>query len=129
MTPSCEHPPQSFSLKQFSSPYPTEKSFNLHPSLPFCHSRLNKYLIDNSLWTKAEEEALAAQTKEAVMVGIKKAEVEPKTPLVDLFGDVYDTPTANLLRQKDELAKHMAKYRSHYEAGLKAKRIKMDLSL
>lgn len=52
-----------------------------------------------------------------MLKALEAAESKGPPPVSELFNDVYDTPTAGLKRQEQELHAHMAKYPEHYSAA------------
>ena len=51
------------------------------------------------------------------MTALETAEAKKKPSVDMLFDDVYESKTAHLLRQEQELRAHMAKYPEHYAEG------------
>lgn len=76
--------------------------------------RLRKYLEARGLWNEEKEKETRSAARKAVLTAIKKAEVEPRPPVADLFNDVYDKDTPNIVEQREELAAHIAKYPDVY---------------
>jgi len=50
-----------------------------------------------------------------VLRALEEGEAKKKAPIVELFADVYDEPTAPLLRQRAEMLEHVAKYGEEYK--------------
>jgi 2-oxoisovalerate dehydrogenase E1 component alpha subunit len=76
--------------------------------------RLRLYLEGRGLWDSEQELRFKESTREAVLAAMAKAETSKKPPIHHLFTDVYDQPTAPLLRQQAELQEHLQKYGQHY---------------
>lgn len=70
----------------------------IHPHSDNPHHRMRKFLESKSWWSEAEEEALKAAQKKAVMSAFQAAEKLPKPSLRHMFDDVYDEQPWNLVR-------------------------------
>lgn len=76
--------------------------------------RLRKYLEVRGLWDEEKEKETRTAARKAVLAAIKKAEVEPRPPIDDLFNDVYDKDLPHIAEQRAELAAHLEKYPEIY---------------
>jgi 2-oxoisovalerate dehydrogenase E1 component alpha subunit len=76
--------------------------------------RFRKYLETRGLWNEELEKETRTSARKAVLAAIKKAEVQPRPPISDLFNDVYDVDPQHIVEQREELAKHIAKYPGVY---------------
>jgi 2-oxoisovalerate dehydrogenase E1 component alpha subunit len=79
--------------------------------------RMRNYLESRGLWNEDKEKEARSAARKAVLAAIKKAEVQPRPPIADLFNDVYDKDLPHLVEQREELAAHLAKYPDIYPIG------------
>ncbi|KIO18952.1 hypothetical protein M407DRAFT_153529 [Tulasnella calospora MUT 4182] len=79
------------------------------------HHRLRKFLESKGWWTAEDEDVVRAQQKKAVFAAFQKAEKLKKPALDNLFNDVYDKLPWNLIEQKNELKRLLAKYGDDWE--------------
>jgi 2-oxoisovalerate dehydrogenase E1 component alpha subunit len=54
------------------------------------------------------------EEKKAILDAMRKAERKPKPTVDNLFTDVYKEMPPSLVKQRDELLEHMAKYPDAY---------------
>jgi len=67
--------------------------------------RFREYLEGKKLWDQKKQEALDKELKALLAEAVEKAEKEPAPAIETLFEDVYESPTAQLMRQKEALQK------------------------
>jgi len=77
-------------------------------------SRMKAYLEKQKLWNEEKEKELVTQSRKDILAALNKAEKEKKPNWEELFTDVFDTLPKNLIEQKEELVKHIAKYPENY---------------
>lgn len=77
-------------------------------------TRLYSYLVGKGWWSPEQDAALRKRARADVLDALKRAEQEKKPPISELFNDVYDTLTPQLLAQKHQLEEHLAKYPDNY---------------
>ena len=76
--------------------------------------RLKKYMLDRQWWDEAADAALVKDTRKQVLAALKRAEVQKKPPIKDLFTDVYKDLPPHLQQQQAALDEHLKKYGEHY---------------
>lgn len=76
--------------------------------------RFKKFLLKNGYWSEEEDKLIHEQYKDNVRAALKKAELQKKPPIDDLFNDVYDSLTPNLVSQKNSLLHHLSLYPNKY---------------
>ncbi|WP_413375460.1 pyruvate dehydrogenase (acetyl-transferring) E1 component subunit alpha [Alkalihalobacillus sp. 1P02AB] len=62
-----------------------------------------KFLIKQELWSEEEEQVKVGEMKELINQALKEAEATPKTELLDVFEHVFEEPTDELKRQKEQV--------------------------
>lgn len=67
--------------------------------------RFRQYLEGKKLWDAKKQEELEKELKATLAEAVEKAEKEPAPSIETLFEDVYEQPTAQLLRQQEALQK------------------------
>ncbi len=84
-------------------------------------TRLRKYLEGKGWWSAAEEEETRGALRTRVVEALTAAEKTKKSPLSEIFTDVYDKKIPILVKQEQQLKDHLAKYGSKYtlEAHMK----------
>ncbi|RUS14140.1 thiamine diphosphate-binding protein [Endogone sp. FLAS-F59071] len=97
-----------------STKYRDRKDVERRAELDNPITRLRKWLEKKGWWSEAEEEALRADRKKNIMKSFNSAEKKKKPAVAELFTDVYDKLTPNLVEQQKELNDLMAKYPEHY---------------
>lgn len=97
-----------------STKYRDRKDVERRAELDNPITRLRKWLEKKGWWGEAEEEALRADRKKSIMKSFNSAEKRKKPAVVELFTDVYDKLTPNLVEQQKELNELMEKYPEHY---------------
>ena len=65
--------------------------------------RLRAYLIREGVWSEKEEHKMEAETRERILVALRKAEAVGPPPLESLFSDVYDEMPWHLQEQWEGL--------------------------
>jgi len=80
-------------------------------------SRLGLYLKEKGFreFDKTKDDQIRKKYKDEIIKTLRESAELPKPGMDELFNDVYDKMTANLIEQKNELKEHLKKYRSHYE--------------
>jgi len=69
--------------------------------------RFGGFLRERGLWDDEKQKALEERIKKEIADAVTHAEVLPGPPVETLFDDVYATPHAELLRQKQALLDHL----------------------
>jgi len=77
-------------------------------------ARLYNHLLLRKWWSPEEDHSLREKVKVDIEEAAQRADSEKKPPIDDLFNDVYDKLTPNLIEQKRELEAHLAKYPENY---------------
>ncbi len=62
------------------------------------------FLLKQGLWTEEEDAETAERMKNEINEAVKEAESTAKTKLSDIFDHVYETPTTDLILQKEEIS-------------------------
>jgi 2-oxoisovalerate dehydrogenase E1 component alpha subunit len=76
--------------------------------------RLRQFMESRGWWDTAREQEMRDKERYEVLRALETAEKRPKPPLNELFTDVYREKPGHLLKQEEELLKHMEKYPEHY---------------
>lgn len=76
--------------------------------------RVKSYLCKNKLWDDSSDRELVDQARSEVVDALKSEGAEKKLPVSSMFDDVFQTPTANLVRQRQQLQDHLSRYGSQY---------------
>jgi 2-oxoisovalerate dehydrogenase E1 component alpha subunit len=79
-----------------------------------CVTRFRLYMEKKGWWNAEQEQALRDTERFAVLQALEKAETKNKPHYSELFNDVYETKTNNLLQQEESLRQHIAKYPEVY---------------
>eukprot|EP01035_Chromulina_nebulosa_P017147 gene17147-22661_t len=77
-------------------------------------SRFRNYLESKGWWDSSKEQSLRESEKLTVIQAMQIAEKKPKPQLDSMFEDVYKVKPPNLVKQEQELLKHIAKFPDHY---------------
>lgn len=77
-------------------------------------SRFEHFLKEWEWITDSEELDIRNEEKRAVLKAMGDAEKRPPPPLKDLFSDVYYGLTPNLMKQQEQLEKHLKKHKNNY---------------
>ncbi|OBZ82384.1 2-oxoisovalerate dehydrogenase subunit alpha, mitochondrial [Choanephora cucurbitarum] len=77
-------------------------------------TRLRRYLEQKNWWSQEEEDAYRKQVKKDVLASLSAAEKRKKPAIKQLFTDVYDELTPNLVEQQKELEELIKKYPEYY---------------
>lgn len=72
--------------------------------------RVFNYLVKRGWWDLKQDAELKKKQRTEVLRAFNDAEKRKKPPVGDLFTDVYDEPSKQLLEQKAELDAMIAKY-------------------
>lgn len=76
--------------------------------------RFRNYMESKSWWNDELENKMRETERNNVLTALETAELRPKPPMEELFEDVYEVKTTNLVEQLTELKEHIAKYPEHY---------------
>jgi 2-oxoisovalerate dehydrogenase E1 component alpha subunit len=87
-------------------------------------TRLRKWLEKQGAWNEEMEVETRGQLRKDILKAFAKAENVEKPPLRDMFHDIYETPTKEQERQKEELRRVLKEYPAEYnveefEGGIK----------
>eukprot|EP01133_Synstelium_polycarpum_P019009 gene19009-22754_t len=77
-------------------------------------NRLKNYMLRRGWWTEEQEKASVAESRQAVRDALTKAEKQKKPKISELFNDVYDEMTPNLIEQQKEMLEHLKLYPDDY---------------
>jgi 2-oxoisovalerate dehydrogenase E1 component alpha subunit len=77
-------------------------------------TRLRRYMESKDWWSQEEEDAYRKQVKKDILVSFTAAEKKKKPAIKELFTDVYDELTPNLIKQQKELQELINKYPEYY---------------
>ncbi|CAG8596769.1 7947_t:CDS:2 [Ambispora leptoticha] len=77
--------------------------------------RLRKWLENKNWWNEEKENDFRSETRKEILKSFSRAEKLRKPSLTELFNDVYDQPTSNLIEQKKELKRLIEKYPENYK--------------
>ncbi|KAF9150083.1 hypothetical protein BG015_008105 [Linnemannia schmuckeri] len=83
--------------------------------------RMRKWLESKGWWDEARENAHKSTQRTAVLKSFAAAEKRKKPAVSEMFNDVYDKLTPNLIEQKKELEELIKKYPAHYDTSNYAK--------
>lgn len=81
-------------------------------------ARFRKWVVKNGWWTDDDEAELRINVRKEVLQAIQVAEKAEKPPLTDLFTDVYDIPSTNLIEQERLLREMVNKYPKEYPSDV-----------
>ncbi|KAF9953362.1 hypothetical protein BGZ70_000274 [Mortierella alpina] len=79
--------------------------------------RMRKWLESKGWWDEARENAHKSEQRTAVLKSFAAAEKRKKPMVSEMFNDVYDKLTPNLVEQKKELEELIKKYPEHYDTS------------
>lgn len=77
-------------------------------------TRLRRYMELKNWWSQEEEDAYRKKVKKDILVSFTAAEKKKKPAIKELFTDVYDELTPNLIQQQKELQELIKKYPEYY---------------
>eukprot|EP01116_Phalansterium_solitarium_P013111 TRINITY_DN3007_c0_g1_i1.p1 TRINITY_DN3007_c0_g1~~TRINITY_DN3007_c0_g1_i1.p1 ORF type:complete len:439 (+),score=138.04 TRINITY_DN3007_c0_g1_i1:117-1433(+) len=77
-------------------------------------TRMYNYLVGKGWWSAEQEAALRKQARTDVLAALGRAENEKKPAISELFNDVYDQLTPQLIAQQKQLQEHLARYPDKY---------------
>lgn len=72
-------------------------------------TRFENFLIGREWWTPKDTKKFLEESRERVLEAMKKAEITPKPPIINLFTDVYEEMPPMLKEQWEELKDLMEK--------------------
>ena len=76
--------------------------------------RFRQYLINQSWWDLERDEQLNTDCHREIMEAFNVAEHQKRARPTEMFEAVFDTPTTNLARQREEMVSHVKKYKTEY---------------
>ncbi|XP_065323604.1 2-oxoisovalerate dehydrogenase subunit alpha, mitochondrial-like isoform X1 [Gordionus sp. m RMFG-2023] len=76
--------------------------------------RLKKYMTNQGFWNDNLEAKLQKTSRSQILEAFNNAEKELKPPIDEMFTDVYDKLPLNLIKQKEDLHRHLKIYGKHY---------------
>ncbi|ORY02020.1 Dehydrogenase, E1 component [Basidiobolus meristosporus CBS 931.73] len=97
-----------------SSAYRSKKEVEDWERLDSPLTRIRKYLERKGWWSDEEEKAYRKETRTKILKSFSAAEKYKKPAIKELFEDVYDKMTPNLVEQKAELDELLKKYPQYY---------------
>lgn len=83
--------------------------------------RLKNYMIKRNIWDEEKEKAYRSESRAKIIESFARAEKRAKPPVEELFNDVYDELTPNLIKQMKEMKEMISKYPSEYPLNDHAK--------
>ncbi len=101
-----------------STVYRPVAEVDMHKKFDNPIDRLGQYMRGKGWWSDEEEKALLAGARSQVMAQLRIAEKLKKPPMEELFTDVYDKLTPNLVLQKQQLDELVKKYPRDYDMSL-----------
>lgn len=78
-------------------------------------ARLETYMLKKGLIKPDDSTKFRDEARTAVRDALKMANDQKKPPIEELFNDVYDHITPNLVEQRAELKAHLRKYGDKYD--------------
>lgn len=78
-------------------------------------TRLENYMLKRNLIQADDSSKYREEARNAVRDALKAAIGEKKPPIDDLFNDVYDHLTPNIVEQRNELKEHLKKHADKYD--------------
>jgi 2-oxoisovalerate dehydrogenase E1 component alpha subunit len=78
-------------------------------------ARFRTYMENKGWWNEEQDKLLREKERAAVLQAMEAAEKKGKPSLDQMFDDVYETKTAGLKKQEQELLEHIAKYPEQYK--------------
>ena len=79
--------------------------------------RYRNYLESKGWWTEDLEQSIRDAERMDVLTALETAEKRPKPDVSEMFTDVYDVKTPNIVKQEQEMKEHLAKYADQYTDG------------
>ncbi|CAB4489427.1 hypothetical protein RhiirA5_345994 [Rhizophagus irregularis] len=76
--------------------------------------RLRKWLEDKNWWNENFENEYRSSIRKEILTAFSKAEKLHKPSITELFNDVYDHPTPNIIAQRQKLKQLIEKYPNNY---------------
>lgn len=89
--------------------FPIENSFIIYGD------RLRKYLEAKGWWSADEDTALRSTLRKEILQAFSRAEKVKKPPIKELFLDIYEEPSEDLIEQMAELKSIIEKYPEEYD--------------
>jgi len=76
---------------------------------------LRKYLEAKGWWSADEDIALRSSLRKEILQAFSRAEKMKRSPIKDLFMDIYEEPSEDLKEQMAELKSILEKYPEEYD--------------
>jgi len=77
-------------------------------------TRFRLLLEHRGLWDSAQETSLRKERRQSVLQAMGRAERTRKPAASQMFADVYDEPTPNMIEQRQQLQDHLDRYAEYY---------------
>eukprot|EP01100_Stratorugosa_tubuloviscum_P003241 TRINITY_DN1771_c1_g2_i2.p1 TRINITY_DN1771_c1_g2~~TRINITY_DN1771_c1_g2_i2.p1 ORF type:complete len:423 (+),score=177.20 TRINITY_DN1771_c1_g2_i2:135-1403(+) len=77
-------------------------------------NRLLKYLEAKDWWKEEMDKDLIKSIQQQVRNQLKESVLKKKPSISEMFTDVYDVPTPNIIEQRQQLEEHLKIYGQHY---------------
>eukprot|EP01137_Pigoraptor_chileana_P019569 Opistho-2@80766 len=84
-------------------------------------TRLLSFINRSKWWTPEEDEAFRASARKDILAAFGAAEKLLKPAIANMFTDVFDVPSKQLLEQEQAMLAHIAKYPNDYPVDSYAK--------
>jgi 2-oxoisovalerate dehydrogenase E1 component alpha subunit len=81
-------------------------------------TRLRAYMELKGWWDETQEQAHRSWARSEILRSFRDAEAMKKPALKELFADVYDVKTPNLIEQEKELHRMLKEYPDEYAGAL-----------
>ena len=78
-------------------------------------TRFRKYLENKGIWNEEKEVEARVRIKKEVLKAFSQAEKEKKPEIVNMFTDMYEELTPDLIAQKSELKDILTRYADEYD--------------
>lgn len=79
--------------------------------------RWRAYMESKGWWTAEQEKTLRESERAAVLQAMEAAEHKSMPPIDQMFEDVYEKKTSNMIKQEQEMTELMKKYPEHYSTA------------
>eukprot|EP01060_Flectonema_neradi_P007567 TRINITY_DN15305_c1_g1_i3.p1 TRINITY_DN15305_c1_g1~~TRINITY_DN15305_c1_g1_i3.p1 ORF type:complete len:424 (+),score=87.19 TRINITY_DN15305_c1_g1_i3:35-1306(+) len=76
--------------------------------------RLHKFMDAKGWWSKEDDKAIREVTRKEVVSSLNKQEKMDFWPVEELIEDVFEKPTEELIRQRDEVLRHQKAFAEEY---------------
>ncbi|KAG5506163.1 hypothetical protein GH5_05846 [Leishmania sp. Ghana 2012 LV757] len=78
-------------------------------------ARFEQFMVRRGWWTPAQSKEIVEKTRKEVLSELRRQEKLPPWPVSTMCDDVFEHPTPELERQKEQLVKHYELHRSTYD--------------